>query len=163
MNFTLSSAELSSALKTISKAVSPTHSKLSNVLIKTENNCLVISATDLTTFISLKIPANIIEHGSLCIPALLTTKIVKVLPLKLKYGSFKDAKAALGIKAVSWDKLVEKINAQSTPQIVTNSQPSVEKVIAQLKAKYGKLTYAKSELKIKAVSWVKLAETYMAA
>jgi hypothetical protein len=88
---------------------------------------------------------------------------VTVDELKSKYGSFKDAKAALGIKAVSWDKLAEKINAQSTPQIVTNSQPSVEKVIAQLKAKYGKLAYAKCELKIKAVSWIKLAETYMAA
>ena len=87
---------------------------------------------------------------------------VTVDELKLKYGSFKAAKAALGIKAVSWDKLVEKINAQSTPQTV-NSQPSVEKVIAQLKAKYGKLAYAKCELKIKAVSWIKLAETYMAA
>ena len=83
---------------------------------------------------------------------------VTVDELKLKYGSFKSAKSALGIKAVSWDKLVEKINAQST-----NSQPSVEKVIAQLKAKYGKLAYAKCELKIKAVSWIKLAETYMAA
>ena len=88
---------------------------------------------------------------------------VTVDELKLKYGSFKSAKAALGIKAVSWDKLVEKINAQTTPQTATNSQPSVEKVIAQLKAKYGKLANAKSDLKIKAVSWIKLAETYMAA
>ena len=88
---------------------------------------------------------------------------ITVAELKLKYGSFKDAKVALGIKAVSWEKLADKLNAQSTPQIVTNSQPSVEKVIAQLKAKYGKLAYAKCELKIKAVSWIKLAETYMSA
>lgn len=88
---------------------------------------------------------------------------VTVAELKSKYGSFKDAKAALGIKAVSWDKLAEKINAQSTPQTDTNSQPSVEKVVAELKRKYGKLTNAKSDLKIKAASWARLAETYMAA
>ena len=88
---------------------------------------------------------------------------VTVAELKSKYGSFKDAKTALGIKAVSWDKLADKHNAQFTPQTVTNSSPSVEKVIAQLKDKYGKLTNAKCELKIKAASWVKLAETYMAA
>ena len=101
MKVTLSSIDFNNALNAVFKAIPsrPTHPILSNVLIKTEDNSLSISATDLTTFISLKIPANIIKHGSLCIPALLTTKIVKVLPscelelntdednnLKLSYG-----------------------------------------------------------------------------
>ena len=61
MKVTLSSIDFNNALNAVFKAIPsrPTHPILSNVLIKTENNCLVISATDLTTFISLKIPANI--------------------------------------------------------------------------------------------------------
>ena len=94
MQFTLSSVELSTALKAVSKAISPRpiHSMLSNVLIKTEDNCLVISATDLTTFISLRIPANIIEHGLLCVPFFLTNKMIEVLPsCELTIKSDKDS------------------------------------------------------------------------
>jgi DNA polymerase-3 subunit beta len=86
---------------------------------------------------------------------------VTVAELKSKYDSFKNAKAALGIKAASWEKLAEKINAQSAPQPAANSQPTIEKVVAELKKKYGKLTAAKADIKVKAASWAKLAEIYI--
>lgn len=86
---------------------------------------------------------------------------VTVAELKSKYDSFKNAKAALGIKAASWEKLAEKINTQSAPQPAANSQPSVEKIVAELKKKYGKLAAAKADIKVKAASWAKLAEIYI--
>ena len=86
---------------------------------------------------------------------------VTVAELKSKYDSFKNAKAALGIKAASWEKLAEKVNAQSAPQPAANSQATIEKVVSELKKKYGKLTAAKADIKVKAASWAKLAEIYI--
>lgn len=50
--------------------------------------------------------------------------------LKSTYGSFKNAKAALGIKARSWVSLAEKANAL---------QPLNETEIQQVKSAFGKL------------------------
>lgn len=88
-------------------------------------------------------------------------QFLTVAELKSKYDSFKNAKAALGIKAASWEKLAEKINAQSAPQPAANSQPTIEKVVSDLKKKYGKLAAAKADIKVKAASWAKLAEIYI--
>ncbi len=86
------------------------------------------------------------------------SKVVTAESLKSQYRTFKDAKQALGLKAVSWVKLAEKVNAQRHP---INKSNSVESVVRQLKGKYGKLAAAKQVLGLKAVSWVKLANLYM--
>ena len=121
MKVTLSSIDFNNALNAVFKAISsrPTHPILSNVLIKTENNCLVISATDLTTFVRVKIPANISEHGSLCIPALPTTKIVKLLPsCELQVSSNEDNILTLSY-GVSNSSVISGLSCNEFPEFPT--------------------------------------------
>lgn len=53
---------------------------LSGILLKTENNKLKLSATDLELGIECKIPVNVIEEGSIILPAKYLSEIVRRLP-----------------------------------------------------------------------------------
>lgn len=52
--------------------------------------------------------------------------------LKKEYASFKEAKLALGLKATSWAKLVEKLNGRSQHELKLEA---LEKEVAELKAR----------------------------
>lgn len=104
-------------------------------------------------------------------------ELVSVEYLKDKYKQFKIAKTELGIKAGSWQSLADKLNAKNKPIDTSNaskpsvesvnkpintSSTSVESVIHQLKTKYKLIKLAKADLRLKAVSWQKLAELVIA-
>ena len=92
--------------------------------------------------------------------------MVTVDKLKLQYATFKVAKDTLGIKAGSWQKLADKINlANGTTSQKTQPEPAanLETIVRDLKKKYGKLALAKTAMQVKANSWLRLAELYLAA
>jgi len=82
MKVTLTQENLSRALNIVSRIASSrtTLPILSNILIKTEDNQLVLAATNLEVAITEKIPAKISRDGVLTIPAKLITEFITNLP-----------------------------------------------------------------------------------
>jgi len=82
MKFTCSQQKLSKALNIVSKAVSTrtTIPVLKGILLKSEENNLILSASDLDLSIEKAIDVNVIEEGSVVIPAKLFGDIVRKLP-----------------------------------------------------------------------------------
>lgn len=82
MKFTCSQQKLSKALNIVSKAVSTrtTIPVLKGILLKSEGNSLILSASDLDLSIEKAIDVNVIEEGSVVIPAKLFGDIVRKLP-----------------------------------------------------------------------------------
>ena len=82
MKFTCSQQKLSKALNIVSKAVSTrtTIPVLKGILLKSEEKSLILSASDLDLSIEKAIDVNVIEEGSVVIPAKLFGDIVRKLP-----------------------------------------------------------------------------------
>ena len=82
MKFTCSQQKLSKGLNIVSKAVSTrtTIPVLKGILLKSEENNLILSASDLDLSIEKAIDVNVIEEGSVVIPAKLFGDIVRKLP-----------------------------------------------------------------------------------
>ncbi len=100
-------------------------------------------------------------------------KVVETVEsLKKQYTTLKAAKAATGLKAVSWQKLADKINqsravleatvSEATPSTESAPKSVVESVISELKVEYKQLWRAKEATGIKAKSWKQFAELWTA-
>ena len=82
VKFSISQAELQNALGVVSKGAA-THSTLpilAGVHLHTENDALVLQATDLDRSIQCRVPALIEDEGEAVVPAKLFTDIAKSLP-----------------------------------------------------------------------------------
>ena len=73
--------DLSYALNTVNKAISPNNTLpvLNNILLKAEGKKLFLSATNLELAISLFIEADVRNEGAITIPARLITNYVSLL------------------------------------------------------------------------------------
>jgi DNA polymerase-3 subunit beta len=82
MKVTLTQENLARALSIVSRIASSrtTLPILSNVLVKTEDNQLVLAATNLETAITEKIPAKVDRDGIITAPAKLVTEFIANLP-----------------------------------------------------------------------------------
>jgi len=82
MNFISKKSELLQGLQTVTSAVSSRNTLpiLANILFETENNKLILSGTDLELSIKCEIEANIVNEGSITIPAKKLLEIVRELP-----------------------------------------------------------------------------------
>jgi DNA polymerase III subunit beta len=82
MRILCSRENLAYGVQVVQRAVSSksTLPILSGILIKTENNRLNLTATDLELGIHCSIPVQVIEEGSAVLPARLFSEIVRKLP-----------------------------------------------------------------------------------
>ncbi|MBI2453517.1 DNA polymerase III subunit beta [Candidatus Peregrinibacteria bacterium] len=133
--------ELSFALNTVYKAVSPNNTLpvLNNILIKAEGKKLFFTATNLEIAINYWIGADVYNEGSITIPAKLVTSYVHLLEdgnieLKLEEGltlSIKSQSSRTKIKGIGADEfpLIPKIEQ---PDIFTISSESLQEAIGQV-------------------------------
>jgi len=82
MKIKLSKEDLLSGIQTVQNIVSPktTLPILSNMLLETRNNAIKMNTTDLDIGISCEVPVNILEEGSITIPAKKFSDIIRELP-----------------------------------------------------------------------------------
>jgi len=124
MKLFCSQKDLSYALNTVNKAISPNNTLpvLNNILLKAENKKLFLSATNLELAISLFIDADIRNEGSITIPARLITNYISLLKneqieLNLMEG------LTLSIKSAQSETKMKGINADEFPLIPKIDQP----------------------------------------
>ncbi len=70
------------ALSTVGRAINPNNTLpiLNNILIQAQENSLIFSATNLEIAITLNMQANVVEEGSITVPAKLISNYVNLLP-----------------------------------------------------------------------------------
>lgn len=85
MKFTASQADLSYGLQTVAKAVSTKNTLpiLSGILVKTDGNRLLLTATDLEIGIECDIKAQVSAEGAVVLPARYLTEIVRKIPASM--------------------------------------------------------------------------------
>ena len=81
LNIDIKPHVLKDAIAICKKAIcnQPTHAVLANFLLKAERGKITLSATNLDTFIELELDGDIIQNGSICIPAFLIQKVVDAI------------------------------------------------------------------------------------
>ena len=81
LNINIKPHVLKDAIAVCKKAIPnrPTHAVLANFLLKAERGKITLSATNLDTFIELELDGDIIQNGSICIPAFPIQKVVDAI------------------------------------------------------------------------------------
>ncbi|MCA9323602.1 DNA polymerase III subunit beta [Candidatus Saccharibacteria bacterium] len=125
MKLTVTQENLSRALSTVSRVASTRSSLpiLSNVLLKTEGNRLLVAATNLDIAVSEKIGAKISQAGSITVPARLMQDFVSSLPSGTLELDMKDNK--LQLSAERFDSTINGVAAEEFPVMPTIDGGSV--------------------------------------
>ncbi len=119
MKLTVTQENLSRALSTVSRVASTRGSLpiLSNVLLKTDNNRLLIAATNLDIAVSETIGAKITQKGSITVPARLMQDFVSSLPSGNLELDVVDNK--LKLTAERFDSTINGVSAEDFPVMPT--------------------------------------------
>ena len=117
MKFTCTQAALVKAINTVSKAVSirTTIPILKGILLKTEDNRLTLSASDLDMSIETSIDVQGYEEGSLVVPAKLFGDIIRKLPNSIV--SVEEESGKININCLGSDFSVVTMPADEFPSI----------------------------------------------
>jgi len=132
--------DLSSALNTVNKAISPNNTLpvLNNILLKAEGKKLFLSATNLELAISLNIDADVRNEGAVTIPARLVVNYVSLLKSGKLEISLTEG-LSLNVKAPESETKMKGINADEFPlipkienaKVITVSSEDLNKAIAR--------------------------------
>jgi len=88
---------------------------LANVLLKTQNNKLFLSATNLETSVAIKIGAKVLSEGDITVPARIITEVVSNLdPGQI---SFNVKKEIINIKTSSFESSITGLNSSDFPRV----------------------------------------------
>lgn len=119
MKLSVTQENLSRALSTVSRVASSRSSLpiLSNVLLKTEGNRLIVAATNLDIAVSETIGAKIVQEGSITVPARLMQDFVGSLPAGPLELDVIDNK--LQLKAERFDSTIHGLPADDFPVMPT--------------------------------------------
>jgi DNA polymerase-3 subunit beta len=119
MKLSVTQENLSRALSTVSRVASSRSSLpiLSNVLLKTENNRLIVAATNLDIAVSETIGAKIVQAGAITVPARLMQDFVGSLPAGPLELDVIDNK--LQLKAERFDSTIHGMVADDFPVMPT--------------------------------------------
>lgn len=129
MKLFCSQKDLSNALNTVNKAISPnsTLPVLNNIMLKAENKKLFLSATNLELAISLFIDADVRNEGSITIPARLLTNYVSLLKDEDIEMNLTDG-LTLNLKTKHSETKMKGINADEFPLIPKIENPKTVKI-----------------------------------
>lgn len=126
MKFVCQQQDLAQALNVVSRAISANNTLpvLNNILVRTEENRAVFSATNLEIAITARIPVIVVEEGGVTVPAKVCTNYVNLLrggDVEIKRGKGE----ALEIKADTAQSKIKGVAAEEFPLIpVVNSVAS---------------------------------------
>jgi len=125
MKITIKQSDFSQALSIVSRAVStrPTLPVLSHVLLHAEGSGLLLAGTDLETFITTTIPAQVEEEGSFTVPARLLVDFVNALPNEFIEMELEDGTGTLHLVCGKNDADIKGTDAQEFP--ILPEQPDV--------------------------------------
>jgi DNA polymerase-3 subunit beta len=125
MQITVTQEKLSKALNIVSRVASTrtTLPVLNNILIRTENNQLLLTATNLEIFIITSIKTKIAKDGVAAVPANLITEFVGNLQKTNIDLSIKDNK--LKIKAGNYDSTINTVSPDDFPSL-PDSKTNIE-------------------------------------
>ncbi len=117
MKTNVSQQQLAHGLGIVSKAVAArsTLPVLSNVLLATDDGRLRLSATNLEVGITCWIGAQIIEDGSITVPARTLTDLVSTLPGDTVYMELNSQTQTLNVKCGSSSTDIKGLDAQEFP------------------------------------------------
>ncbi len=117
MRLTVHPSILGQALQTVSRAISTrtTLPILSNVLLETASDGLVLTATNLEIGIRKRIPAEVLEEGSTTAPARLLTDFVASLPDDPLEMALDTSSQTLGVRCGRFDTRIKCIEADEFP------------------------------------------------
>ncbi|MBA4336608.1 DNA polymerase III subunit beta [bacterium] len=132
MKLFCSQKDLSYALNTVNKAISPNNTLpvLNNILLKASNKKLFLSATNLELAISLFIDADVRNEGAITIPARLITNYVSLLKNEQIELSLTEG-LTLSIKSAQSETKMKGINADEFPLIPKIENPKNIKISTQ--------------------------------
>lgn len=142
MKLSVMQENLARGLQIVSRAVSSrsTLPVLSNVLLRTEDAGLKLTATNLEIGITAWVPGRIDAEGSLTIPARLFADVVNGLPAGERVDLSLEGNAALRIRAGRYQTLLRGIDAEEFPVIPSPGERPTTRV------KQGELRQALSEV-----------------
>jgi DNA polymerase-3 subunit beta len=132
MKLFCSQKDLSYALNTVNKAISPNNTLpvLNNILLKASNKKLFLSATNLELAISLFIDADVRSEGAITIPARLITNYISLLKNEQIELSLTEG-LTLSIKSAQSETKMKGINADEFPLIPKIESPKNIKIPTQ--------------------------------
>lgn len=145
MKLTVTQENLSRALSTVSRVASSRASLpiLSNVLLRTSNNRLLLAATNLDIAISETIGAKITKEGSVTVPARLMQDFVGSLPSGSLDLEVVDNKLVL--KADRFDSTINGVSAEEFPVMPTIEGGTVmEFISSEMKQILGQVLFTAS-------------------
>ncbi len=145
MKLTVTQENLSRALSTVSRVASSRGSLpiLSNVLLKTENNRLIVASTNLDIAVSETIGVKITQPGSITVPARLMQDFVGSLPSgTLELDVIENR---LQLKAERFDSTIHGVAADEFPVMPTlEGGSTVEFSVAEMKQTLQQVLFAVS-------------------
>jgi DNA polymerase-3 subunit beta len=145
MKLTVTQENLSRALSTVSRVASSLSSLpiLSNVLLKTESNRLIVAATNLDIAVSETIGAKITQPGSITVPARLMQDFVGSLPSgTLELDVIENR---LQLKAERFDSTIHGVAADEFPVMPTlEGGSTLEFSVAEMKQTLQQVLFAVS-------------------
>jgi DNA polymerase-3 subunit beta len=136
---------LARGLQVVSRAVSTrsTLPVLNNVLLRTEDGGLKLTATNLEIGITYWVPGKVDTGGSMTVPARLLTDIVAGLPANERVDLELQAQETLHIQAGRFETHVKGIDAEEFPAIPTAGERPTTRVPQNvLKQALGEVTFA---------------------
>jgi DNA polymerase-3 subunit beta len=147
MKASVSQQELAHGLNIVSRAVSPRSALpvLANILIATDGGRIRLAATNLELGISCWITANIIEEGSITIPARTISDLVSTLPNERIELELNERSQTLNVSCGSNSTDIKGIDAAEYPPLPLPEKSSgVELNVADLKEMITQVAFAAS-------------------
>lgn len=93
---------------------------LANILFKTQNNKLLLSATNLETSIAINVGAKVMSEGDITVPARIITEIISNLdPGQI---NLEVKKEILNIKTSNFESVITGLNSSDFPKIPTETR-----------------------------------------
>ena len=145
MKLSVMQENLARGLQVVSRAVSTrsTLPVLNNVLLRTEDGGLKLTATNLEIGMTYWVPGKVDTGGSMTVPARLLTDIVAGLPANERVDLELQAQETLHIQAGRFETRVKGIDAEEFPAIPTAGERPTTRVPQNvLKQALGEVTFA---------------------
>src|ERR1035437_3992601 len=141
---------LARGLQVVSRAVSTrsTLPVLNNVLLRTEDGGLKLTATNLEIGITYWVPGKIETAGAMTVPARLLTDIVNGLPANERVALEQQAQEMLHITAGRFETHVKGIDAEEFPAIPSaGERPTTRISQSALRGALEEVTFAENVLR----------------
>lgn len=145
MKLSVSQAQLSQALGIVSRSVDTKRLLpiLTNILLTTEDGNLRLSATNLELGINHRIPADIIEEGSITVPAKTMIDLVNTLPNDVVHLELNKTTSTLVIRCVQIVTDIKGMDAEDFPPMpVFNPDEAIVFDLPELKKMIQQVAYA---------------------